>query len=1089
MFKFHNYFDGLLGIDYLSNLNAQIDLAKNIIKTDSAVIPLHHKPNLCSERFLLEPNTKKMLNLPVDVEFGDIWIPETQIGNNIIISSGIYKANKWFSLLEVSNISNNVEVVYLEQPIKVHNYCSSMFFEIHSLDIESPRSEEVNDIRHLLRLDHLNNEERKLLLKTCKKYSEIFYREGQKLTFSNKIRHSIPTNNEIPVYTKSYRYPYVHKNEVQDQISKLLNQNIIRPSYSPWSSPVWIVPKKKDASGKQKWRLVIDFRKVNEKTITDKYPIPNINELLDKLGRCVYFSTVDLASGFHQIEMNPKDIPKTAFSVEGGHYEFIRMPFGLKNAPSTFQRVMDNILRELIGKICLVYLDDIIIFGTSLQEHISNLELVFEKLRESNFKIQLDKSEFLRKEIEFLGHIVSTEGIKPNPNKISAVKNFPIPRTAKNLKSFLGLLGYYRKFIPNFAKLTKPLTVCLKKGMEIKLTESYVKTFEMCKNLLCNDPILQYPDFSKDFILTTDASNFALGAVLSQGQIGNDKPICYASRTLNTSETNYSTIEKELLAIVWATRYFRPYLFGRKFKIVTDHRPLTWIMGLKEPNSKLVRWRLKLEEFEYEIVYKKGTQNTNADALSRIKVDLNNHEITPIANTSSSTIHSAEENQEDGIPISEKPLNEFSIQIIFEVHPESKVTIEVPFKNKIKKIINSPTFDENSIIKIFVKHFKPHKLIAIYSEDNIFRIIQKVFSTYFSNNKTYRLVRCTQRTKDIKDNDEQDDIIRKYHRNSNHRGIDETYLHLKKEYFFPNMKYKISQIINNCDICHTLKYDRHPQKIVYQIPETPSKPLDIIHIDIYHINHQQILTIIDKFSKFAAGFTITARTSLNVIKSLKNFISTYGIPKKIICDQGKEFTAIIFQDFCKQFDIHLHITSFQQSSSNAPIERLHSTLTELYRIITAKRKESKLPIDHDEIFSEALITYNNSVHSTTKLTPYELFFGRPQVSTKEIKFNKEHEYLQKLNEYQQIIYPKIQEKMQTSVKKRIEKLNKSRIKPKNLKTNDIVFRKENRRNKITARFSKHVVKNDKNIAFITEKNQKIHKSKIKRNIKRNNNTQ
>ncbi|GBP15563.1 Retrovirus-related Pol polyprotein from transposon 17.6 [Eumeta japonica] len=352
--------------------------------------------------------------------------------------------------------------------------------------------------------------------------------------------------------------------------------------------------------------------------------------------------------------MEPKDIPKTAFSVEGGHYEFIRMPFGLKNAPSTFQRVMDNVLRELVGRICLVYLDDIIIFATSLQEHINNLELVFERLRNSNFKIQLDKSEFLRKEIEFLGHIVSTEGIKPNPEKISAVKEFPIPRTPKQLKSFLGLLGYYRKFIPNFAKITKPLTACLKKGNEIKLTEDYRKTFEMCKNLLCNDPLLQYPDFSKDFILTTDASNYALGAILSQGQIGSDKPICYASRTLSSTETNYSTIEKELLAIVWATKYFRPYLFGHKFKIVTDHRPLTWIMGLKEPNSKLVRWRLRLEEFDYEIVYKKGVQNSNADALSRIRPDINTHEAFSTLGTSGSTVHSAEENLDDGFTIAAK---------------------------------------------------------------------------------------------------------------------------------------------------------------------------------------------------------------------------------------------------------------------------------------------------------------------------------------------------------------------------------------------------------------------------------------------------
>jgi hypothetical protein len=400
----------------------------------------------------------------------------------------------------------------------------------------------------------------------------------------------------------------------------MLENGIIRPSQSPWSSPIWIVPKKMDASGKTKWRIVVDYRKINEKTVDDRYPLPNINNILDKLGKCQYFTTLDLASGFHQIEMDPESIPKTAFNVENGHYEYVRMPFGLKNAPATFQRVMDNVLKELQGKVCFVYMDDIIIFSTSLQEHTSNLRLVFEKLRKCRFKIQLDKSEFLRKEVEFLGHVITPDGIKPNPKKIEAIKKFPIPKTVKDIKSFLGLLGYYRRFIKNFAKITKPFTKCVKKDEKILHTTEFCRAFEYCKNILSNEPILQYPDFSKPFILTTDASQFAIGAILSQGEIGKDLPIAYASRTLNTAECNYSTIEKELLAIVWSTKYFRPYLFGNKFTIVTDHKPLQWLFNLKEPSSRLVRWRLKLEEFNYNIVYKKGKQNTNADALSRIEI-------------------------------------------------------------------------------------------------------------------------------------------------------------------------------------------------------------------------------------------------------------------------------------------------------------------------------------------------------------------------------------------------------------------------------------------------------------------------------------
>lgn len=211
-----------------------------------------------------------------------------------------------------------------------------------------------------------------------------------------------------------------------------------------------------DASGNKKWRLVIDYRKLNEKTIDDRYPIPNITDILDKLGRCMYFTTLDLASGFHQIEVDPRDIAKTAFNVENGHYEFLRMPFGLKNAPSTFQRVMDNVLREHIGVRCLVYMDDIIVFSTSLKEHLDNLRLIFASLQKYNMKIQPDKSEFLHKEVAFLGHIVTREGVKPNQDKIDIIRNWPLPKNEKELRGFLGVLGYCRKFIPDFAKIAKP---------------------------------------------------------------------------------------------------------------------------------------------------------------------------------------------------------------------------------------------------------------------------------------------------------------------------------------------------------------------------------------------------------------------------------------------------------------------------------------------------------------------------------------------------------------------------------------------------------------------------------------------------------
>lgn len=518
LYKFHNFFDGLLGLDLLDAWNSSIDLRNKLLKTQNAQIPIHMYDSRNANWYeeIIPANSSKFVRLPINTQDGEVLI-DNQVICNCTISDCITKVTNNSGWVEITNTSSNDIIFSMDRPIEA---------EIFNFELTNPEmlTDRASAVLSRLRTEHLNPEETANLRNLCANYSDVFYLDGEPLTFTNKIKHKIRTTDESPVHTKSYRYPYVHRQEVRDQIEKMLEQNIIRPSDSAWSSPIWIVPKKADASGKVKWRLVIDFRKVNEKTVDDKYPIPNITDVLDKLGKCQYFTTLDLASGFYQVEMDPADIHKTAFNVENGHYEFLRMPMGLKNSPSTFQRVMDNVLKDLQNQICLVYLDDIIVFSVSLQEHMLNLEKVFKKLRESNFKIQLDKSEFLKLETEFLGHVICREGVKPNTNKIHAIKNYPLPKSTTEIKRFLGLLGYYRKFIPNFARVTKALTQCLKKGSKITLDQNYINCFEHCKTLLINDPILQYPDFSQEFLLTTDASNVALGAVLSQGTIGSDKP-------------------------------------------------------------------------------------------------------------------------------------------------------------------------------------------------------------------------------------------------------------------------------------------------------------------------------------------------------------------------------------------------------------------------------------------------------------------------------------------------------------------------------------------------------------------------------------
>lgn len=991
VYKFHEFFDGLIGTDLLDKWEAVIDYKNKVLstKTGNNRIQVYDSRNQNLYENIIPAGSSKLIKLPINIREGDAFIGE-QFISNCIISECLTTASNNRGIVEVSNPSRNDVIFSMDRTVhaEVHK------IQTTPLDRDTQR---VNEVLARLRTDHLNLEERTNLENLCARYSDVFYLDGEPLTFTNKIKHSIKTTDELPVYTRSYRYPYVHRQEVQDQIGKMLDQGIIRPSNSAWSSPIWVVPKKADASGKTKWRIVVDFRKLNEKTIDDKYPIPNIADVLDKLGNCQYFTTLDLASGFYQVEMDPKDISKTAFNVEHGHFEYLRMPMGLKNSPSTFQRVMDNVLRELQNTICLVYLDDIIVFSTSLQEHIINLEKVFQKLRESNFKIQMDKSEFLKLETAYLGHVISRDGIKPNPDKISAIKQYPIPKTPTEIKRFLGLLGYYRKFIPDFAKITKPMTQCLKKGSKITLDRDYEECFEKCKTLLINDPILQYPDFTREFILTTDASKLAIGAVLSQGPIGSDKPIAYASRTLNTSEINYSTIEKELLAIVWATKYFRPYLFGRKFKIMTDHRPLQWVMNIKEPNSRLTRWRLRLSEYDFDVCYKPGKINCNADALSRI--ELNNEETSSVlVNTSEGTasdsrtetastsrtisadsrtnsIHSDAENPILDVPISDDPLNRFHRQIILNVVADIKSSpkISKPFETHTRTFVHvSKSNLEQDIIDAIKEYVNPKiktgiLIIPALEMNNIVPIIQRHFK-----NSAMNIMLAKTEIENVNDYLKQQHIIKNYHEGkTNHRGINESYLALSGKYYWPKMKGDITKYINECQMCGQAKYDRMPVRPRFQIVPPPTKPFEVVHLDLLSIDSNKYLTIIDAFSKYAQAYFLRDATAVSVVEALLKFSSHHGFPLSIITDNGPEFTNQLFLEFTKLHKIQHHKTCPNTPNENGMVERLHSTLLEHLRILKLEHRGQSVV----QLMTYAIVAYNSSIHSFTKCRPIDIITG------------------------------------------------------------------------------------------------------------------
>ena len=615
------------------------------------------------------------------------------------------------------------------------------------------------------------------------------------------------------------------------------------------------------------------------------------------------------------------------------------------------------------------------------------------------------------------------------------------------------------------------MTNRLKKKQTTPVTDKkYVESFEKCKELLVNAPILQYPDPSKPYILTTDASDFALGAILSQGPVGSDKPIAYASRTLNSAETRYSTTEKELLAIVWAVKYFRPYLYGNKFKIITDHKPLAWLNSLKDTNSRLTRWRLRLSEYNFEIIHRSGKSNCNVDALSRIRINAledkenmstqvnidkeedQNEEIRKITEelkklaklkkivfpsspspniiesekeeiinlcdtdseetlsvksrhgspysipcpssstvtaSETETIHSARDTESEGIPILQEAIDTKPNQILVYTWLINKISVKNLSRPKQRILeVHLPT-DRPDLVRQFLKEYIRNKTkYFIYFEDKTHRrqFTEIVISLFKKEHVQFR--ECTKRVIFIDDENDQREIVKKYHEGKTcHRGIRETLCHIKRSYFWHNMEQTISSTINACEICKKMKYDRNPLKPKLQLTPTQNKPLEEIFIDIFSIEGNYYLTIIDAFSKLGQAFEIPNRTTPEVVRALIKYFSFYGVPLKISSDPGTEFNNTLLKEFLSMYKIEIHISTANNPNSMGFIERFHSTILEIYRIAKYEQKYT----DAASIMTYAVMAYNHSIHSTTGFTPFEVLFGHTEArNTFDVNFEKEY---------------------------------------------------------------------------------------------------
>ena len=725
------------------------------------------------------------------------------------------------------------------------------------------------------------------------------------------------------------------------------------------------------SSSEERWHnaVCVDYRKLNSITIRDAYPIPRIDDTLDALQEAKFVSTLDLRSGYWQVEMDKESKEKTAFITHKGLYEFNVMPYGLTNAPATFQRLMDIVLAGLKWQSCLVYIDDVVIYSPTFEQHLIDLTNVFQALREANLTLKASKCCFCRKEMKYLGHIVTQDGIKPDPTLTKAVSNFPQPKTIKDVQSFLGLSGYYRRFIKDYAKIAEPLIKQLRQLKErnyhLNWNSQCTIAFETLKKKLTNAPIMSTPNFKEPFILELDACEYGLGAVLAQEYDKRKFVIAYASRTLSPPERNYSATEREALAIVWATQHFRPYLEGTKVFIRTDCKALQWLKNAKDISGRLARWAMKLSAFQIEsIQYRPGTANANADSLSR-------NPITPTSSVQEveQEVRGINENstsEEKSEKRVQKPYEISTIETIINLWENTNILDDIKEEQqadaKLNHIIQQLKTDPSP-------EFNDKRQPFVLINDILYKIknSNRHYNQRAFGNKHLLVIPKTMQNRTLRWAHD--------HPTGGHAGQQKTLFRLSSRVYWASMWKDVFNYVAACEDCQKFKYNNRPTATPMQLHEV-TEPWHTVGMDImgpFPVTSRQkrfLLVIVDYFTRWIEVFPMNRTTSTDVAEVLIDQVfARYGLPRYILSDNGPQFVSNLFKEFCRSMAIQRKLTANYHPQTNMT-ERVNRTLKPLIAIFAQEH-----PHSWDKIQKLAL-AIRTSVNETTGETPAFLMFGR-----------------------------------------------------------------------------------------------------------------
>ena len=776
-------------------------------------------------------------------------------------------------------------------------------------------------------------------------------------------KHHIQLNDPTPFKEKTRRIPPGMIDEIKKHIQDMLACGAIRHSHSPWSSN--IVPVRKPNGS---LRLCLDFRKLNSRTIRDAYQLPRIEETLDNLAGAKIFSSLDLQSGYWQIEMAEEDKAKTAFSVsQVGFFEAERLPFGLTNAPSTFQRVMERTLADLPN--CLVYIDDIIVYSKSYEEHWERLEAVFERLRKAGLILKPSKCKLFQGRVKYLGHIISENGIEADPDKTEAIRNWSVPSTVHELRQTIGFFSYYRRFVKDFAKLAKPIHELLKghenrrnvnKKTPIEMTSEARSAFEALKEKLTTPPILGYADYALPFEVHTDASTQGLGAVLYQRQDGVMRVIAYASKSLKTSESHYPAHKLEFLALKWALcDKFYDYLYGHHFEVLTDNNPLAYVLTTAKLDATGHRWLAELSNLDFTVSYRSGKQNVDADFLSRmpsgdkmnlevVKAVCNQVHVSQILCLDQDVVESDAGDDLGG------EYDWRQLQRADRVLGRLRLLLEEgkkPFGAQQRQLVEfSPDF------KIYLRDWDKLEII----DDVMYRRkISKDESVIFQ-----LLLPPGHRT----------EALQGLHDHVGHMGRERTLDLVAARFYWPGMSEEVNTYLKKCVPC--IKSKTKIPDCAPMVPIESHQPMELVCMDYLLLEPskggiENLLVITDHFTRFAYAIPTRNQTAKTTAKALQTFFLHYGFPQKVHSDQGRNFESAVIKELCQLTGIQKTRTTPYHPSGNGQCERLNQTLMNMLGTLEDKQKENWK--DFIPIITHA---YNSTRHESTNCSPFFLMFGR-----------------------------------------------------------------------------------------------------------------